>query len=658
MCGIAGYFSNDPRARAALPGMTGALAHRGSDAAGFYYDGPVGLGHRRLSIIDLEGSRQPLVSADGQIAAIFNGEIYNFREMRRALTASGCAFATQGDGEVLLHAWRMWGEQMLERLTGMFAFALWDRSAGQLFIARDHFGIKPLYYAWHADSLIFASELKALLRFPGLSRAVDLDALALFLECQYIPAPYTIYRSIRKLPAGHWLSLRDGTLRTGNFWRPSYVPKHRIGTEESISAFEGKLKRSVESMLVADVPVGVFVSGGVDSGLIAAMAGQVSSGPIDTFSVGFTGKSVCSEHAHAERVAQHVRSRHHCLMLDPEDVFSWMEQLVKTFDEPFADNAALPTMALAHYARQTVKVILTGDGADEVLGGYSNYTKRVREERITRVLGARGLPLRWLLRKLPAHLLRDRILKAASEPLARRYRTIPNIFDSVLRPTIFTDGFCSAARISMADRAEEFFKECDSPSYLDHLLNIDTRLWLADDLLVKVDRATMAHSLEARVPYLDLDLFEWCARLNPALKMGSGVAKTLLKKVAERYLPRDIVYRPKQGFTMPLDRWMIHELKPQLTLALGPGGLQRRGLVKASAIRRMLTEHFSGRKNHAHRLWTLWVLEQWFARYEPAFSFQSERRPSTGVQGGRPTLSPSHSLPVTPPVKMPSPELR
>jgi asparagine synthase (glutamine-hydrolysing) len=621
MCGIAGYWSLDRSAREALPAMTASLTHRGPDAHGFYYDGPVGLGHRRLSVIDIEGSAQPLVSADEKVAAIFNGEIYNFRELRTRLTAAGHTFRTQGDGEVLLHGWRARGRGMLDWLTGMFAFALWDRSGQELFIARDHLGVKPLYYAWHAGSLVFGSEIKALLPFPGLPRSIDVDALALYLECQYIPAPFSIYRNIRKLPAGHWLSVRDGKLRTGNYWQPTYVPKLLVDGATAVATFDERLRGSVKSMLVADVPVGVFVSGGVDSGLVAAIANQLSGGSIDTFNLGFTGQNSASEHEHAARVAAHIGSRHHCLMLAPEGVLAEMVRWVEVFDEPFGDHAALPTMALAKYARQSVKVVLTGEGADEVLGGYDNYAKRVREERITRILGARGSPFPWLLRRLSGRITRDRILKATIEPLRRRYTTIPNIFDSILRPTYFTPMLQDATAVTLADQAEMFYAECDSSSYLDHLLHIDTRLWLADDLLAKVDRATMAFSLEARVPYLDHELFGWCARLDPTMKVDKrGVAKAIVKRLAERYLPLDIIYRSKQGFTMPLDRWMAHELRPDVTMALGPGAFQRRGLIRAPAIRRMLAEHFSGRKNHASRLWTLLVLERWFARYEPTFA--------------------------------------
>ena len=370
------------------------------------------------------------------------------------------------------------------------------------------------------------------------------------------------------------------------------MPKHTFDAAAAVDGLDARTARArCESMLVADVPLGAFVSGGVDSGLIAAMATQLSGRPLDTFNLGFTGHDVGSEHVEAARVAQHIGSRHHCLMLAPDDVLPALERWVGVFDEPFGDQAALPTMLLAEYARRDVTVVLTGEGADEVFGGYGNYVKRLREERITAMLGARGSPLPWLFRRLPPRLARDRIVKAAAEPRARRYATIPNIFDALLRREYFTDAFRRAGRARIADRAELFYAECDSPAYLDHLLNIDARLWLPDDLLAKVDRATMAFSLEARVPYLDHDFYGWCARLDPGLKVRGDGRKLLLKELAERYLPRDIVHRPKQGFMMPLERWLARELKPDIAAALGPQGLSRRGLIRPKAITRLLAEH-------------------------------------------------------------------
>ena len=318
MCGITGYVSTDRRAWESLPSMTQALVHRGPDADGYYRDGAVGLGHRRLSVIDVEGSNQPLISPDRDIAVIFNGEIYNYRALRQELADTGHIFATNGDGEVLVHGWRQWGRQLLEKISGMFAFAIWDRRRAELFLARDHLGVKPLYYAWHAGSFVFGSEIKALLRFPTMPHDVDLDAVALYLECQYIPTPYSIYAAIRKLPAGHWLSFQNSALTSGSFWRPSYAPKHALQGTAAVDALSSRLSSSIQSMLVADVPLGVFVSGGIDSSLIAALATRISGRALDTFTLGFRGNDVGSEHEEAARVARHIGSNHHCLMLSPE----------------------------------------------------------------------------------------------------------------------------------------------------------------------------------------------------------------------------------------------------------------------------------------------------------------------------------------------------
>jgi asparagine synthase (glutamine-hydrolysing) len=398
------------------------------------------------------------------------------------------------------------------------------------------------------------------------------------------------------------------------------VPKHAGPPSVVLEQLDARLARSVESMLVADVPLGAFVSGGVDSGVIAALATRISGRALDTFNLGFTGSDVGSEHEEAARVARHIGSRHHCLMLAPDDVLPALDRWVDVFDEPFGDQAALPTMLLAQYARREVTVVLTGEGADEVFGGYSNYTKRLREERLTRVLAARGSPFPCLARRLPPRLARDRIVKAASEPRSRRYATVPNIFDSLLRGEFFSPAFAAAAHARIADHAEASYDACDSPEYLDRLLDIDARLWLPDDLLAKVDRATMAFSLEARVPYLDHEFYGWCARLHSVLKVQGSERKRILKSLADRYLPHDIVQREKQGFMMPLPRWLAHELKSDIAHALGPHGLARRGLLRPEALERLVADHVSGRKNHATRLWVLLILERWFARYEPDFA--------------------------------------
>ena len=624
MCGIAGYYATQPASPEVLRAMTRALTHRGPDAEGYYEAGPAHFGHRRLSVLDLAGSRQPMVHKGTGLALTYNGELYNYRTLRESLRESGQVFHTQGDTEVLLNALAQHGKHALKELRGMFAFAAWDPATQTLMLARDQLGVKPLYYYWDGRLLVFGSELKAILAHPGVARDIDLEAINLYLECQYIPAPRSIYKHIKKLPAGHALTLHDGQLDLFSYWSVDYRDKLPLDEEEACRLVEAELRASVEGMLVSDVPLGAFVSGGIDSSLIAALMTDCLGKPVDTFNLGFLGDRLQSEHQQAAVVARHIGAHHHSLMIAPETVLGAFDQWVDIYDEPFADQAALPTMLLAEHARKDVTVVLTGEGADEVFSGYDNYRKRVSEEKITRWLGAANSPLPSLIRHLPGAWRKDRILKAALKPLAERYVTIPNVFDEHLREGIYSTEFRHRTHERLAAYAARFFDECNSADYLDHLLYVDSRLWLPDDLLTKVDRATMAHSLEARVPYLDHRFVQACAQIDSGFKQHGRTTKYILKKIAEKYLPREIVHRGKQGFVMPLSEWLAGGLNPLLTESLGPGGLQRRNLLRPQAIERLQRDNDSGRKGHAGRLWTLLVLERWFQRYAPDFRLESE----------------------------------
>ncbi len=620
MCGIAGYLSDIAFDPAVLETMTRALRHRGPDSEGFHREGPANLGHRRLSVIDVAGGAQPIFNEDRSIAIVFNGEIYNYRVLREALVEAGHRFRTHGDTEVLVHAYEEWGSRMLEKLHGMFAFAIWDSTRRTLFLARDQLGVKPLYYYWDGSLFAFGSELKSLLAHPGVNRDVDLESINLFLECQYIPAPRSIYRQVKKLRPAHGLILEDGKLAEFGYWVPDYSRKVECSEEEAVSLVESELRKSVESMLMSEVPLGAFVSGGVDSGLVAAMMTDCLGKPVETFNLGFKDAALQSEHEEAAAVARHIGSRHHCLMIEPQTVLSGVDRWVEIFDEPFGDQASLPTMLLSEFARRHVTVALTGEGADEVFAGYNNYRKRAREERITRILGAAWSPLRRLIPLLPPVLRKDRILKAASRPLAERYVTIPSIFDESLRPGLYSDAFRLRAQERLAAYAARFFEECNSAEYLDRMMYVDTRLWLPDDLLTKVDRATMAHSLEARVPYLDHGFIDACARLPAEWKQHGGTGKYVLKRLAEKYLPREIVHRNKQGFVMPLRQWLDGGLKPLVERHLGRGGLAKRNLFRPAALEQLKGDHYDRRKDHSGRIWVLLVLELWLQRYEPAFA--------------------------------------
>jgi asparagine synthase (glutamine-hydrolysing) len=619
MCGIAGFLGPPNAAPGVLVGMTRTVAHRGPDAEGYFEASGAHLGHRRLSVLDIAGSPQPMRSPDGTLCVVFNGEIYNFTELRRELTDAGWHFTSAGDTEVLLAGWWLWGEALVTRLRGMFAFALWDATRGTLFIARDHLGVKPLYYALAGNTLVFGSELKTVMAHPAVAGDLDLHALRLYLECQFVPGPWSIRRGVRKLPPGHWLRLTGDTLDIQPYWRADYSRKLDVEPAAAADLLDVALCESVSRMLVADVPVGAFLSGGVDSSLVAALMTRLRGSPIDTFNIGFEGPVTVSEHREAARVAAHIGSRHHSVMLNSSDVLAGFDHWVDVFDEPFADQAALPTMLLAARAREHVTVVLTGEGADEVFGGYANYSKRIAEERWMRWLAARGSPLPSLVRTLPARWRKDRVLRSFTEPLARRYRTISSLFDATVQPSILSPGLLAATRAAadVGACAARLHGECNSAEYLDHLLHVDMGLWLPDDLLTKVDRATMAHSLEARVPYLDHRFVEFCARLPASLKIQGRTHKYLLKRVAEQYLPHSIVHRGKHGFVMPLSEWLAGRLAPEIRSNLLDGGLDRRGIFRSDFLARLVDEHCSERRNHAGRLWSLLILERWFRRYAP-----------------------------------------
>src|SRR5688572_19040799 len=621
MCGLSGFIdSRDTADRGdLLRRMNRKLSHRGPDAEGYYEAGPAHLGHRRLAVIDIPSSLQPMMSADRRYALLFNGELYNFKVLRVELESLGRTFRTRGDTEVVLQAIEQWGEAALGRLQGMYAFALWDSLDQVLFAARDHLGVKPFHYYWDGTLFAFASELKALVEHPDVSRELDLDALSLFLEAQYIPAPRTIYRAIHKLEAGHALVLRDGKVREWAYWKPDFTDKPAWSEEESLERLETELRASVRSMLVADVPLGAFVSGGIDSSVIAALMAQEVGGTIETFNLGFVDDTTQSEHEEAARVARHIGSNHHALMVAPSDVLQAFGEWVDVFDEPFGDQAALPTMLLARLTRKHVTVALTGEGADELFAGYTNYAKRVREERITGILGGRFSPLPALARLAPEIIARDRIVKAIGLPRSQRYATIPNVFDWATQPGLYSDAFLAGRRARISEAAAAHYEECNAEDYFERIMCVDMRLWLPDDLLVKVDRATMAYSLEARVPYLDHKFVEFVARLDPKLKQKGDTRKYLLKKLAEKFLPHDIVHRRKQGFVMPLSDWLATGLKARVEESLGATGLERRGLFRPGALRKLLGDHRAGRRNHAGRLWALTVLEVWFERYAPDF---------------------------------------
>lgn len=607
MCGFTGWIDSDPQTMHVLEKMTETLFTRGPDASGFFLQGSAGLGHRRLKIVDLEGSLQPMMSADGRFVLAYNGELYNYRELREELQALGRVFQTQGDTEVLLQALIVWGEEALTRFVGMFAFAFWDKQTETLLLARDHLGVKPLYIYRDDQRILFGSEIRALLEHPACSRNIDANAIGLYFECQYIPSPETIYEKIKKLPPAHALRYKKGALDQWCYWTPRYLPKVEADSAEIV--LEEKLRASVRSMMIADVPIGAFVSGGIDSSLIAAFMQQESNRPIEMFSIALNHGH--GEQQHAKTVAEHLGAKFHPIVVSAADL---MNTLHCALDEPFADQASLPTLILSKATRNHVKVVLTGEGADEIFGGYSNYGKRLKDDPICNMLY--GSPLPYLYPFMPAKLRKSRLCMASARPISRRYSGVPNLFSRETYKSVFARSFLDLQADTLEKRAEKYFFECDSEEYLDKMLHIDTRLWLADDLLTKVDRATMAYSIEARVPYLDHRLVEFACRLPIQLKMQGMNGKIILKKIAEKHLPAEIVHRPKWGFVMPLGDWLAKELKPLVNDALS--SLETRNIFKVSSIMQLRDRP---KKSDAMRIYSLLVLELWFRKHASNYRF-------------------------------------
>lgn len=612
MCGFTGWVDATPKKIDVLEKMTNSLSHRGPDASGMYLKGSVGLGHRRLSIIDLQGSLQPMISENQRYVLSYNGEIYNFKELRQELESLGRRFFTTGDTEVLLQALIVWGDDAIPRLQGMFAFAFWDSETETLLLCRDHLGIKPLFVYRDGHRIVFGSEVKALLQHPSVSRDVDPNAIGLYLECQYIPSSYSIFQKIQKVPPAYLFKYQKGCLEEKCYWVPSYAPKLDCDLETAIAMLEEKMSKSIRSMLVADVPIGAFVSGGIDSSLVAALMSRESGKKAHIFSIGLDHAT--GEQEHAAKVASYLGAEFYPLHVTALDL---MNALNHPWDEPLGDQAILPTLLLSQLTRKHVKVVLTGEGADEIFAGYSNYPKRLRQMALADRL--HRSPLGLIYPFLPAKLRKSKLCKTASRPLARRYTTIPNLFDREIYGSMLERGFLSTLTNSLEKIAENHYYECDSEEYLDKMLHIDTKLWLPDDLLAKVDRATMAHSLEARVPYLDLDVVEFAARLPASFKLQDFNGKFLLKKWAEKgLLPKDIVHRPKWGFVMPLGDWMAKDLKPMLEEALSEKGLLGRNIFRPKFITKLLSQN---KKSDATRLFSLLNLELWFRKFAPDFRF-------------------------------------
>jgi asparagine synthase (glutamine-hydrolysing) len=612
MCGICGIASPlgspDP---ARLAAMSDALVHRGPDSGGVHLDGTVGLAARRLAIIDLAGGDQPISNEDGSCTVVQNGEIYNFPELRRELEREGHEFRTDSDTEVHLHLYEQHGPDFARRLRGMFAVAIWDARRRRLVLARDRYGIKPLYYRHVGGVLEFASELRALPRGE-----IDLDALEAFLAFNSIPAPYSIFREVRKLPAGHVLVWeQDGAVHIERYARPGPVPIEEMRDDdeaELIEELRARLRDSVRAHLLSDVPVGVLLSGGVDSAALAALAAQESSDRIHTFTIGFEERSF-DERGDARRVAERYDTDHHELLVRPDPTVL-LPALAEAFDEPFADSSALPTYLVSELAAKHVKVALSGEGGDELFGGYYTYAADLLADRLAPLARL----ARPLVERLPTSTSKasfdykaKRFVRAAHLPPLERHHGWKEIFSADARAEL-------TGRSAPFDPVEVYrhrYRETEGADPLSRLQDVDFGVYLVDDLLVKTDRASMAHSLEARVPFLDPAVTNFAFGLQTKHKVRGLSKKVLLRKAVEPLLPREVVHGRKRGFSIPAAAWLRGELEPFARETLSAETLKRQGFFLPETVSRLIGEHAAGMEDRSRQLWGLLSFTLWYERH-------------------------------------------
>jgi asparagine synthase (glutamine-hydrolysing) len=616
MCGIVGILELEPRARPsreALRRMSTVLSHRGPDAEGFYDQGPVGLAHRRLAIIDVATGQQPMESADGQVCVVFNGEIYNYPELRHELEARGYVFRTTSDTEVLLALYTLDGVESFGRLNGMFACAFWDRRTSSLVLLRDRLGKKPLFYRRDAQRLLFGSELKSLLAWGPIDRTIDLRALHEYLTFGHIIGEASIVQGVQRVPPAHFVIVRDGQVTSRPYWQLRYAPEP-VDEREATERVEDLLRQAVRRRLMSEVPLGAFLSGGLDSSLVVALMAEVSSRPVRTFSVGFDEQEF-SELNDARRVAEHLGTDHHEIIVKPAalDVLS---EFVWHLDEPFSDSSALATYYVCQAARQHVTVALSGDGGDEVFAGYTTYQQTARWQRLGRIpRWIRRGPLTALSRAIPFDWPGWNALYAAGhigeDGLPPRAGLYPYIHDE-----LWSDD--ARAMLKGHDQFAAVRERARASAHLDpvsRLQYMDTLQYLPSDILVKVDRMSMAHSVEVRSPLLDHTLVEYAATLPVSLKLRGTVGKHVLRSVAARLLPPSVLTKPKQGFGIPKDRWFRTDLRGFAEDVLLDRRSLWRGWVRREALERMLRHHATGRRDYGEWIWGLLVLEMWSRLY-------------------------------------------
>ncbi|MCC6531325.1 MAG: amidotransferase 1, exosortase A system-associated [Burkholderiales bacterium] len=622
MCGIVGIFDSRGRSevsRAALERMNQRQFHRGPDEGGLHLEPGIGLGHRRLSIIDVSTGQQPLFNEDGSVAVVFNGEIYNFQDLVTELQGLGHTFRTRSDTEAIVHGWEAWGPDCVKRFRGMFAFAIWDRNRETLFLARDRMGVKPLHYAWLTDgSLIFSSEIKALLAHTGLDRTLDPLAVEEYFAYGYCADPRSIFKAVRKLPPACTLTVRRGAApaEPQTYWDLEFKPVGLISEAQAREELVVRLRDAVRIRLMSEVPLGAFLSGGVDSSAVVAMMAGLSKEPVNTCSIAF-GDPAFNEAQYARVVADRYHTNHQVEQVDPDD-FGLVGKLADLYDEPYADSSAIPTYRVCELARKRVIVALSGDGGDENFAGYRRYKWHMKEERIRSLL---PLPLRrsvfgLLGQVYPKADWAPRVLRAKTTFQALARDSVEAYFHSVsimrddMRRRLFSDSLrASLGGYSALEVLRHHAARAPTDDPLSLIQYLDIKTYLAGDILTKVDRASMAHSLEVREPLLDHPMMEWLAGLPPSFKLGRGEGKLLFKEAMEPYLPNDILYRPKMGFAVPLASWFRGPLRSRVREGLLGPRLAQTGFFNPSYLRHLVDQHDSGVRDYSAPIWSLLMFD-------------------------------------------------
>ncbi len=614
MCGICGYIdyrNNVENKRSLISKMCELMTHRGPDEYGYFFRNNVALGHRRLSIIDLSTGSQPMSNETKTIWIVYNGEIYNFPEIKKNLMQKGFTFRTKSDTEVLLKGYEVYGIDILQHINGMFAFAIWDEQKNRLFVARDRLGKKPLYFYQDSNCFIFSSELKALIANPEVKRDVNLEAVDKYFSYGYIPAPFTIFSNIHKLRAGHYLMWEKEKIRVNQYWDVEYRTDNLYKNEdEYVEELIGILKSSIKRRLISDVPLGAFLSGGLDSSTVVGLMSQVASEKVKTFTIGFSERAY-SEVDDARCVADKFDTDHHEYTVEANAI-EILPKIVWHFDEPFADSSAVPTYYVSQIARQNVTVILSGDGGDELFAGYKRYMERDQfksYKSIPRVI--REKIIGSIARSLPFNAKGKNFLLAISQLEQKENRGFTELYPFIKHDLFTTDLTNEIGKFDLPEALIDYWNHKPESSLLSRMQYFDTKIYLPDDILVKVDRMSMAHSLETRAPLLDYHLVEFAAGIPPHLQMKDGKGKYILRKLAKKFLPQQILTKKKQGFAIPANEWFQKELFDYAYQLLTANRFKTRGYFNQKNIDLMLTEHKQGKRDYSNWIWSLIIFELW-----------------------------------------------